>query len=259
MKYLQTTILCCMLYICTQAQKKIFLYSNTTDTTQGYYKAFTVANATSCVIICPGGGYSHVSVQHEGIDAATWCNKQGINAYVLHYRVSTKTEKMFFPSQLNDVQALYSIVKKQHKKIGIMGFSAGGHLAGMAATDKKMKFKFAALIYPVISSDSSFWHRGSFRALLGDDYRNKANENFSVDKRITKKTAPIFFVHCKDDRVVPFKNSVVAYEQSVQFQPQSKLLIYEKGGHGFGMRTLQTDAANWSNEMQHWLQQFIQL
>lgn len=241
-----------------QAQEKIFLYTNQTDTLQGYYKAFIVPNATTAIIICPGGGYRNVAIQHEGIDVAKWWNNQGVSAYVLHYRVSTKTEKMHFPSQLNDVRTLYQIVKKEFKNIGIMGFSAGGHLAGMAATDAKMKYKFAALIYPVISTDSSFWHRGSFNALLGDDYRTKATDEFSIDKRITKKTPPIFFVHCKDDKAVPLKNSEVAYKQAVRFNAKSALHIYEKGGHGFGMRNIQTDAANWTIALQQWVQQFIE-
>lgn len=248
----------CILTSLVKAQNKIYLYKNVTDSTQGYYKTYTVNNATVAVIVCPGGGYTNVAMSHEGDDVAAWWNKQGIDAYVLHYRVSTKTEKFFYPTQINDVEALYKIVKKNYKKIGIMGSSAGGHLAGTAATSSNMKFKFSVLLYPVISTDSSIWHRGSFKSLLGEDYRSLANSNFSIDKRINKKTPPILFIHCKDDKTVPFQNSEVAFEQSIKFQPQSKLLLYENGKHGFGMRPLKTDAEYWTEEMKKWVVQFIQ-
>jgi acetyl esterase/lipase len=244
----------------TIAQNKIFLYNNSAikDTSQGYYIEYKVPNATTAIIICPGGGYTKVAIEHEGKDVATWFNKLGVDAYVLHYRVTNNTQQFLYPTQVYDINTLYKIISKNYKSLGIMGSSAGGHLAGTAITNGKMKFNFAVLLYPVISTDTTIWHRGSFKALLGDDYRSLANDFFSIDKRINKKTPPILFIHCKDDKTVPYQNSELAFIQSSKFKPQSKLLLYENGKHGFGMRPLKTDAANWTEEMKSWLQAFIQ-
>lgn len=252
--------LMCLLASLSIAQNKFYLYNNTEniDTTQGYYLQYKVPNATTAIIICPGGGYRNVAIEHEGKDVANWFNKLGVDAYVLHYRVSNKMQQFLYPSQITDVSTLYKIIAKQYKSLGIMGSSAGGHLAGTAITSSNMKFNFAVLLYPVISTDTAIWHRGSFNALLGDDYRNLANNNFSIDKRINKKTPPILFIHCKDDKTVPYQNSELAFIQSSKFKPQSKFLLYENGKHGFGMRPLKTDAANWTEEMKSWLQAFIQ-
>jgi acetyl esterase/lipase len=242
------------------AQQRTDLYPASTDKAQGYFLTFKAnegKDAPVAVIICPGGGYSHVAMNHEGIEAAKWLNAQGMDAYVLRYRVTTKEYVYRYPSPLDDVRATYRQIKKKHKSMGVMGFSAGGHLAGLAATDKKQKFAFGILIYPVITSDSAYWHRGSFKALLGEDkYRTSLASSVSIEKRIDKKTPPLFLLHCKDDRVVPYQNSILAQEASIQFTKKTVMHIYEKGSHGFGMRPLNTDAAAWLEKLQQWLMQF---
>jgi acetyl esterase/lipase len=195
-------------------------------------------------------------MDHEGKMVGEWLSGLGYDVFVLRYRVSTKEEKFYYPTQLNDVKALVRIVQKKYKTFGVMGFSAGGHLAGSYLTDKKNKAAFGILMYPVISTDSSFWHRGSFNNLLGPDYRNLATEQYSIDKNISKKTPPLFFVHTVDDKTVPVKNSEVAFEASRLYQPLSELHIYEKGGHGFGMRPVNDALAVWKDKLQEWLKHF---
>lgn len=240
---------------------KIRLYPQDTDTLQGYFLTY-LADSTSgktarmAVVICPGGGYSHVAMQHEGTDAAKWLNQQGIDAYVLRYRVNTPTVTHHFPDQLNDVKKVMKLIeKKNYQKTGIMGFSAGGHLAGTYLTEKNQKADFGILMYPVITTDSAYRHKGSFRALLGKDAGETPSEKYSVEKRVTKKTPPVYLVHTKDDKVVPWQNSDLMYA-AISFQPLSALHIYEKGGHGFGMRTLNNETDQWKKSCEIWLENF---
>lgn len=243
-------------FVESKGQQKQMLYSDRSDTTQGYYLFYPSTKPNGkAIVVCPGGGYDHVSMNHEGIGAAVWLNEQGFDVYVLHYRVSKKEAVFRHPSQLNDVKQIANTIKATYKEWGIMGFSAGGHLAGMYLTEKKCKADFGILIYPVISTDSLIWHRGSFRSLFGNDYRTKATAAFSIDKRITKKTAPIWIVHCKDDKAVPFQNAVLVYEASKKYQSKTTLQLFEKGGHGFGMRPVNSDTDIWKQQLINWLKQ----
>lgn len=239
------------------AQQKTYLYANTLDSSQGYYLTYKAAIPNhKAVIVCPGGGYSHVAMDHEGKMVGDWLSGQGYDVYVVRYRVSVKDEKYYYPTQLNDVKEVAKIVGSQYKTFGVMGFSAGGHLAGSYLTDKSNKASFGILMYPVISTDSSFWHRGSFNNLLGPDYRNLATDRYSIDKNIGRKTPPLFFVHCTDDKAVPVKNSEVAFAASKKYQPLSEMHIFPEGGHGFGMRPVNDSLAVWRGLLQQWLLNF---
>ncbi len=239
------------------AQQKTYLYPSSKDTSQGYYLTYAAANPNhKAIIVCPGGGYTHVAMDHEGKMVGEWLSGLGYDVYVIHYRVSIKDQKFYYPTQLNDVKEVARMVGKKYKTFGVMGFSAGGHLAGSYLTDKKNQASFGILMYPVISTDSSFWHRGSFNSLLGPDYRNLATGKFSVDKNISKKTPPLFFVHCTDDKAVPAKNSEVAFAASTKFQPLSELHLYEQGGHGFGMRPVNKELSKWQEALKDWLKNF---
>ena len=196
---------------------KMRLYPKDTDTAQGYLLTFFASEnsdkpARTAILVCPGGGYSHVAMNHEGIDVAKWLNQQGIDAYVLRYRVNTSSVLHHFPDQLNDVkEPMKQVRKRDYKKIGIMGFSAGGHLAGTYLTARCPKADFGILMYPVITTDSLYRHKGSFRALLGKEIGDVPPDRYSEEKQVTEKTPPVYLVHAKDDKVVPWQNSSLMY------------------------------------------------
>ncbi len=240
------------------SQEKVYLYPGDTDTAQGYlliYKAERNQNTLPvAVLVVPGGGYTHVAMNHEGRDVATWLNGMGIDAYVLRYRVTSPLGVHHYPDQLNDVKAAMKIVQQtSYKKTGILGFSAGGHLSGTYLTEKKQQADFGILMYPVITGDSAFRHNGSFKALTGDTVLKADYPEFSVNKRVTKKTPPVFLVHTKEDRTVKYQNSVLLYDALKPFQPQSELHLYEKGPHGFGMRPVNADTDTWKALCSEWI------
>jgi acetyl esterase/lipase len=238
-------------------QNITWLYPESADPEQGYFLTYNVDEVNRrdiAVIICPGGGYSNVSMDHEGIAVAKWLNTLGVDAYVLRYRVTNDDFIYRYPAPLEDVQNTFRQIGKRHKKTGIMGFSAGGHLAGLALTEMGTEFAFGVLIYPVITSNPAYWHQGSFESLLGKDKLQTPLANaVSIENRINENTPPLFLLHCKDDDGVSCQNSLLAYEASIRFNTISALHLYEKGGHGFGMNALRTDASDWLLVLQQWL------
>ena len=211
-----------------------------------------IATGTA-VIICPGGGYGALAFSHEGTDVAKRFNAIGVTAFVLKYRLPSDqimVDKTYGPLQ-DAQQAIYLIRKNAKKygikanKIGIMGFSAGGHFAStLVAHYNDLKISdpekidlrpnFAALIYPVISFEESV-HTGTMKNLLGPNPADSLKHYFSANKNVTRKTPPTFFVHAKDDKTVPFENSVLMNEALKQNKVDTDIYLYEKGGHGFGL------------------------
>jgi acetyl esterase/lipase len=228
-----------------------------------------IATGTA-VIICPGGGYSGLAFSHEGTDVAKRFNAIGVTAFVLKYRLPSDqimVDKTYGPLQ-DAQQAIYLIRKDAKKygikanKIGIMGFSAGGHFASTLVThynDLKiadpekidLRPNFAALIYPVISFEESV-HTGTMKNLLGPNPPDNLKHYFSANKNVTKKTPPIFFVHAKDDKTVPFENSVLMNEALKQNKVDTDIYLYEKGGHGFGLINKTSDV-DWFNLLADWM------
>jgi acetyl esterase/lipase len=258
MKYLITYYLLILIFFQqAMAQSRTYLYTSASDTTQGYYLSFTnAAKATKAILICPGGGYGHVAMNHEGVQMAQWLNALGFDAYVLHYRVSNQQQKFYYPSQLNEVSMVMDKLAKKYRALGVVGWSAGGHLAGTYLTSKSNKAKFGILLYPVISSDTNYWHKGSFQNLLGASFSTALPDSFSVDKRISKATPPLWLMHCKDDGVVPYQNAVLAFDAAKKYQRKAKLELFENGGHGFGMRTLNNETDIWKVKLSAWLKNF---
>jgi len=222
-----------------------------------------------CVVICPGGGYGILAAAHEGTDVAKYFNSIGVHALVLKYRIPSdehQTNKMFVP--LQDVQqAMYLVrsnAKKWHvdpSKVGVMGFSAGGHLASTLAThydDRKIVRKksisfrpdFQLLIYPVISF-GSFGHKGSRDNLLSPDTSASNITYFSNELHVDKNTPPAFLVHAKDDDAVPIENSLVFSYKLKENGVESTVITYEHGGHGFGMNN-KTSSEKWTDALFLW-------
>ena len=229
------------------------------------------ANGTA-VVICPGGGYWINSIVKEGYALARKFNEWGVAAFVVKYRIpndSSMKDKKIGP--LQDAQRAIQLVRMRAKewhvdenKVGIMGFSAGGHLASTAAThfDKSyidnssqinLRPDFAMLIYPVISFQDSIAHMGSRDQLIGIKPANKLRDSFSNELQVTSRTPPSFLVHATDDNDVPVMNSVTFYEALNRYKIPAEMHIYKGGGHGFGMNNTTTND-NWMERCKNWMQ-----
>ena len=217
------------------------------------------ANGTA-VVICPGGGYSGVAVIKEGSEIAKWFNDLGVSAFVLYYRMPNGHSDI----PLKDAQTALKIVSDNSKKwnidkskIGIMGFSAGGHLASTVGTHFKTKTDrpaFMILGYPVVTMKKELTHGGSRTNLLGKDPSEELITLYSNELQVTKKTPPTFIVHAIDDKTVPIANSEQLLKALKDNNVPSELQKFDVGGHGFGMRKRGIPVDNWSDLLKKWLQ-----
>jgi len=213
------------------------------------------------VVACPGGGYSGLAVNHEGYDWAPYFNKQGIALIVLKYRMP-KGDR---PLPISDAEAAMKMVRDSAdvwnlnpNDIGIMGSSAGGHLASTIATHapEALRPNFQILFYPVITMDKSFTHMGSHDNLLGKDASADLEKEFSNEKQVTKETPRAFIVYSDDDKVVPPANGVNYYLALNKKGVPSVLHIYPTGGHGWGIREDFLYKSEMQNELTSWLRSF---
>jgi acetyl esterase/lipase len=228
-------------------------------------------NGTS-VIICPGGGYVRLSIDHEGEDVARALNEFGITGFVLKYRLpndSIMIDKSVGP--LQDAQQAIRMVREQAaawglnpSKIGIMGFSAGGHLAATAATHFNFKADaalkdttsvrpdFVILLYPVISFNDSIAHKGSKISLVGKNPTEEQSAFFSNELQITKNSPPAFIVQAGDDKTVPVENSIRYYQACIKNKVPVEMHLYPAGGHGFGLNN-KTTTDKWFDRLMNWM------
>lgn len=226
-----------------------------------------------CVIIFPGGGYWVNAISYEGMDVAKQFSEWGIAAFVVKYRIPDQ-RTMIDPSigPLQDAQQAILYVRSNAakykidpKKIGVLGFSAGGHLASTLGThytkvlvDNPGKISarpdFMLLIYPVISSDTSISHRGSFEKLLGANASAEQLLLYSNEKQVTADTPPAFLLHATDDDLVPVENVLRMFEELRKYKVPAELHVYPHGGHGFGMNNPSTKDA-WMDRARNWLAQ----
>jgi acetyl esterase/lipase len=230
------------------------------------------SNGTAILII-PGGGYGIVAAKHEGYDLAEKFASVGFTAFVLKYRLpddSIMTNRANGP--LQDAQTAMSYIRQNARKyninkdhVGVMGFSAGGHLAASVGTHyqqpvlpsmtaEQVKPNFMVLVYPVISFSDSIGHLGSRDNLLGQAATKQQIEAYSNELLVDKSTAPTFLVHAKDDDVVPVANSTVFYDQLRKNNVPAEISLYEKGGHGFGMINPTSDE-KWVEKVIVWINQ----
>ncbi|GAA4893899.1 alpha/beta hydrolase [Flaviramulus aquimarinus] len=227
------------------------------------------------VIICPGGGYHYLSYDWEGTDIAKWFNSKGITAFVLKYRLpNSKSIKVSYKAPLQDAQRAIRIIRSQSKKwninqnkIGIIGFSAGGHLASTLGTqfDRPNTFKeqpldmisarpdFMALIYPVVTMQEDYTHKGSQESLLGDNTTDILKTQYSNELHITKSTPPTFLVHSTDDKSVPVENSLNLYKALKDNDVKVEMHIYPTGGHGYALAIDKGYLQSWTDRLEDWL------
>jgi acetyl esterase/lipase len=225
----------------------------------------------AAVIICPGGGYTNLAMGYEGTDVAKRFNQSGIAAFVLKYRIPdtcTMIHKQIGP--LQDAQRAIQIVRSHAgtwgldpTRIGIMGFSAGGHLAATAGTHFQQDYinnpqhislrpDFLILIYPVISFREPIAHKGSANNLIGPDSSPDNIREFSNEEHVSDQTPPSFLVHAKDDDAVPYLNSEWFVNSCKMHNVSVEVYYYEKGGHGFGM-TNGTSSQSWMDLCIGWM------
>lgn len=226
----------------------------------------------TAVLICPGGGYGALAFGHEGNAIASWLNDNGIAGIILKYRLPSDLimkDKSVGP--LQDAQEAMRIIRRNAAiwnidpgKVGVIGFSAGGHLASTLSTHYAEKVydvtdtvsarpDFSLLIYPVITMDASFTHAGSRRNLIGENPSDDAIKHFSNELQVNEQTPPAFMVHSADDQTVPVKNSIVYYEQLVKYKIPSELHIFQKGGHGYGLGGSRDTQSAWPGLCINWL------
>jgi acetyl esterase/lipase len=230
----------------------------------------------TAVIVCPGGGYGNLALDHEGKQVADWLNARGVAAFVLRYRIVVRDKRPgpLHPAPMLDVQRAIRMVRSKAidygvrpDRVGVWGFSAGGHLASTAATHfdagkpdaidpierVSCRPDFAVLAYPVITLDAAATHAGSRRNLIGADPDPALVELMSNDKQVTRQTPPTFLFHTDEDRAVPPMNSILFYAALKKNGVPAELHIYERGQHGVGLAPQNAVLATWPERLDVWL------
>jgi acetyl esterase/lipase len=285
--FLIVSLVLCLISV--SAQEKIKLWTGTDITRKEKWSELSVFlpenpdTSGVAVIICPGGSYIYLDMNNEGYAVAKYLNGQGITAFVLHYR--TAWQSNHHPAMIQDLQRAMQIVKENAEnfkinpnKVGVMGFSAGGHLAGTAAEyfdvgfldsqtiDNKtnnlisnnlnLKPYFAAMIYPVVTmTNEETVHKKSRKNLLGKNYSPELANMMSLEKNVCEDMPPIFLLHCTGDKTVNYLNSVEMDKALTEKNVPHKFLLLEEnghGGHGFGIQP-NGKATGWIEEFIKWL------
>jgi len=244
--------------------------SNVSQPTLTVFPASFDRPAKTAVIICPGGGYRFLSYTREGEQYAQWLSHLGITAFVLKNRLTD----FGHPAPLQDVLRAIRTVRAHAAqygvapdRIGVMGSSAGGHLAASAATlydhpagrtgnaldAISARPDFVMLMYPVITMSNPAMHEDSRNALLGNPPAPALAQLMSVEKQVTDKTPPTLLIHSQDDGLVPVENSILYYQALTRAHVPAEMYLFEHGGHGMAMRAGLGNASNWTKRAEEWL------
>jgi acetyl esterase/lipase len=232
----------------------------------------------AAVLICPGGGYGALAFDHEGNAVAKWLNNNGFAGIILKYRLpSDRIMVNKSTGPLQDAQEAMRIIRRNASKwnidpskVGVLGFSAGGHLASTLSThynehvydikdNVSARPDFSILIYPVISFDTLIAHRGSMNNLIGINPPAELVRRFSNELQVTAETPPSFLVHSTDDRGVPVNNSIRYYESLLKNGVIAEMHIFRKGGHGYGLAPKGGTESAWPELCMNWLRQLLKL
>ena len=226
----------------------------------------------TAVIICPGGGYVRMSTAREGEQYANWLSTLGVTAYVLKYRM----QEYGHPAPLQDVLRAVRTLRSRAAelgidpaRIGVMGSSAGGHLAASAGTlfdhplgrtgapldTTSARPDFLVLMYPVITMVDPVAHAGSRKALLGAAPSPQAVELMSLEKQVTSATPPTLLIHTQADQAVPVENSILFYQALTRAHVPAEMYLFEHGGHGMGMRDGLGTTSQWPRRAEEWLRE----
>lgn len=228
------------------------------------------------VLICPGGGYEGLAYDWEGTQIAKWLNTLGIAGIVLKYRLpNSASVKTSYEAPLQDAKRAIRLIRSHadewnidKNEVGVMGFSAGGHLASTLGThfnaeetvpqdsirSISARPDFMILVYPVVSMKKEFTHMGSRNSLLGKTPSEALVEEFSNEERVQIDTPPTFLIHATDDEVVPVENSIQFYRALVNKNIDAEMHIYPEGGHGFALALDKGYLETWTDRLSDWLQ-----
>ena len=227
--------------------------------------------AHTAVVVAPGGGYTDLAIDHEGLQVAQWLNAHGVAALVLKYRLGPAYHH---PIELGDAQRAIRYARSQAAAmdvqpdhIGMWGFSAGGHLAATAGTkfdagntsapdpveQVSSRPDFLILAYPVISMENGITHPGSQKNLLGENADPAMKKLLSADEQVTPQTPPTFLFSTTDDTVVPVNNSVLFYQALVRNNVPAELHIYRRGHHGLGLAQADPEVSGWTDQLYYWM------
>ena len=209
------------------------------------------------IVACPGGGYAGIATTHEGHDMAAWFNTQGITYAVLHYRMPYGKHEV----PLSDAHQAIRYLRKNADKwgiqtVGIMGSSAGGHLASTAATHFTAETRpdFQILFYPVVTM-GEFTHQGSKNNLLGMNPSEELVKLYSNELQVNEQTPPAFIMHSSDDTAVPVQNTINYYLAMCKHGVPASVHFYPVGGHGWGYNETFPYKTQWKNELEKWLKE----
>lgn len=207
------------------------------------------------VLVVPGGGYHHLA-SHEGKDVAEWLNEKGMHAAVFYYQLQPLDVDLLL-SQLNtfleDVKTKQKIADLLISTVGIIGFSAGGHLTALASTKNEQKPDFTILSYPVITLEEPYLHLGSRTQILGENPKAAERNAYSPDKWVTAETPPVFLWHTVNDQSVPVENSLEFAKQLRKYQVPFELHLFSDGRHGLGLANENPEVSQWTALLQSWL------
>ncbi len=239
--------------------------------TLSYFPADAAKASGTAVIVCPGGGYVRLAIAKEGGALGQRLNAAGVAVFVLKYRL----KEYGHPAPLRDVLRAVRLVRSRAaayglrpERIGVMGSSAGGHLAATAATlfdapegrtggaldAVSARPDFAALLYPVITLSPPFAHKGSLGALLGPEPAPELVARLSLESQVTKDTPPVFLVHTAEDVSVPLENSLLFFQALRRHGVPAEMHLYEKGPHGFGTQAGLGTTSEWPQRFEEWLE-----
>ena len=229
-------------------------------------------NNHTAVIICPGGSYCYLGIRQEGYEVAKKLTEQGFTAFVLRYRVGMYAAQ--HPDMIQDLQRAIQLVREgaekykiDEKKVGIIGFSAGGHLVGTAATYFEENFMatlginpqvslkpcFTVMVYPVVTMREPYTHQKSRKSLLGAKPAEELLHKMSLEENVHHNMPPLLILQAKDDKVVNYNNSVMLTNNLTKAGIDHKFILYNTGGHGFGaLPKKETDFAVWFNDFMKW-------
>ena len=232
-------------------------FGNTTVAELYIFKADPAKATGQAVVVCPGGGYGYTSFPNEGYPVGRWFAENGITAAVLKYRMPNGHPEV----PLEDAERALRIMMGLEAgatgftadQVGIMGFSAGGHLAAMTSTMAQTRPAFSILVYPVITGETGWCHGGSFDNLLGKARTAQLTAQYSLENRVDGRTPPAILFHCDDDRAVPAVSSTRYYESLKRNGIGGVLHIFPSGGHGWGMREDYAYREQWQSAVLDWL------
>lgn len=231
----------------------------------------------AAVVICPGGSYHHLGMPHEGFASAKWFDSIGVVPFVLQYRVAYNCHH--HPEMLEDIEMAIKYIRENADvygididKIGAIGYSAGGHLVTMAGvyggsrneleklgvhTEVSLRPNFVMPIYPVVTMQDDICHRWSRRSLLGhQEYTQQLKDEYSMELNIPSDMVPTYILACRDDPVVIFENSVRLENALAEKNIPHHFAVYEKGGHGFGMKNgWFMKETHWNEDLKNWLKE----